>query len=272
MTERDKLLEYIEEIKAIAAASQGTLAKDEVERYLRGMDLDETQTEAVFRYLCSQGVAIQGYHYEPEKTTIAAAPKAAAGRKESSAGGKRQKNLQLYRQEVMALEDCSAEQERDMFRAFFGGDASAKEKLLHARLRSVMELAQGYRRHGVPVEEIIAEGNLGLMNAVSVLEEQKPSFLTRDGEPDMDKIYHVMEMEIRQAIERMIDEMTEEKDWEKTIVARTNLLHEAAKYLAEEMGRVATQEELSEYTKIPIQEIRDITGLSGDAKKVVRPQ
>ena len=47
-----------------------------------------------------------------------------------------------------------------------------------------------------------------------------------------------------------------------------NLLNEAAKYMTEEMGRVPTKEELSEYTKIPVDEIRGIMGLSKDTQRI----
>ena len=73
-------------------------------------------------------------------------------------------------------------------------------------------------------------------------------------------------------MESYIDETTTEKDWESTVLAKTNLLHEAAKYMTEEMGRVPTIEELSEYTKIAREEIKDIMGLSEDAKRVARPE
>lgn len=46
------------------------------------------------------------------------------------------------------------------------------------------------------------------------------------------------------------------------ILAKTNLLNEAAKYMTEEIGRVPTIDELSEYTKISREEINNLRGLS----------
>jgi len=53
-----------------------------------------------------------------------------------------------------------------------------------------------------------------------------------------------------------------------TLLAKTNLLREAAKYLAEENGHVASIWELAEYTKLPLSEIHDIMGLSEDTKNI----
>ena len=62
--------------------------------------------------------------------------------------------------------------------------------------------------------------------------------------------------------------MSNDKDWEDAVLAKTNLLHEAAKYMTEELGRVPTVQELSDYTKISKEEISNIMGLSEDAKRV----
>ena len=69
-------------------------------------------------------------------------------------------------------------------------------------------------------------------------------------------------------MEQYIDEQTESKDQEQAMLAKTNLLNEAAKYLTEEIGRVPTIEELSKYTKIDREEIGRLRGLSEDAKRV----
>ena len=79
-------------------------------------------------------------------------------------------------------------------------------------------------------------------------------------------------MEITHAMELYIDEVTASKDWESAVLAKTNLLHEATKYMAEEMGRIPTIEELSEYTKISREEIKDIMGLSEDARRVAQAE
>ena len=75
-------------------------------------------------------------------------------------------------------------------------------------------------------------------------------------------------MEIVNAMESFIDMETSGKDWENAMLAKANLLHEAAKYLTEENGNIPSKEELSEYTKIPVEEIKRIMGLSEDTKRV----
>ena len=67
---------------------------------------------------------------------------------------------------------------------------------------------------------------------------------------------------IRQWIAFAVDAQISDKDQEMKIVAKINLVHEVARTLAEELGRIATVFELSEYTKLPLEEIEDMINLS----------
>jgi RNA polymerase sigma factor (sigma-70 family) len=61
----------------------------------------------------------------------------------------------------------TAEEEATLARAWrHGGDTLARERLVTANLGLVVAIAQRYRNSGVPFEELIAEGNLGLIRAV----------------------------------------------------------------------------------------------------------
>src|SRR5436190_10491168 len=52
-------------------------------------------------------------------------------------------------------------------------DASAAEKLITSHLRLVGRIAMGYRGYGLPIGEVISEGNVGLMQAVKKFEPDK---------------------------------------------------------------------------------------------------
>ena len=53
------------------------------------------------------------------------------------------------------------------------GDAKAAQKLITSHLRLVAKLAMGYRGYGLPIGEVISEGNVGLMQAVKKFEPDK---------------------------------------------------------------------------------------------------
>ena len=292
MIEQSKLMECMEEIKNIAATQQNHLTKEEIDKYLGDIELDARQRQAVYQYLAASRIKIEGFEYIPEpesvpaeknsmeksRRTREAVGKAAGGqRKQISGEGmnsgkaeKAQRNLAMYKREVALLQEISDERIEQLFSRFLSGEDALREKMIHCQLQKVIDRAEDYNKRGVSVDEIIAEGNMGLLNAVRILERDRQSFLKADGRADMERVCDVIDCEIRLAMETMIDEQTENKDWENAIVAKTNLLQEAAKYLAEDLGRGATDEELAEYTRLSVEEIHDIMGLSEDIKKLAR--
>jgi RNA polymerase sigma-32 factor len=60
----------------------------------------------------------------------------------------------------------SCEEERELFARARSGDRAARERFVTAHLREVVFIAQKHRRYGVPVADLIAEGNLGLLRAI----------------------------------------------------------------------------------------------------------
>src|SRR3954464_11872895 len=53
------------------------------------------------------------------------------------------------------------------------GDREAAHKLVTSHLRLVAKIAMGYRGYGLPIAEVISEGNVGLMQAVKRFEPEK---------------------------------------------------------------------------------------------------
>jgi RNA polymerase sigma-32 factor len=53
------------------------------------------------------------------------------------------------------------------------GDREAADRLVTSHLRLVTKIAMGYRGYGLPIAEVISEGNVGLMNAVKRFEPEK---------------------------------------------------------------------------------------------------
>ena len=53
------------------------------------------------------------------------------------------------------------------------GDIKAVQKLITSHLRLVAKIAMGYKGYGLPVNEMVSEGNIGLMQAVKKFETEK---------------------------------------------------------------------------------------------------
>ncbi len=76
-------------------------------------------------------------------------------------------NLSRYLQEIRKFPMLTAEEELSLSRAWREhGDIEAAHKLVTSHLRLVAKIAMGYRGYGLPLGELISEGNVGMMQAV----------------------------------------------------------------------------------------------------------
>ncbi len=73
--------------------------------------------------------------------------------------------MRLYLREVQKVPLMSADQERLHAKAALTGDAGARQKLIQANLRFVVSVARQHQHRGLPLEDLINEGNIGLMKA-----------------------------------------------------------------------------------------------------------
>jgi RNA polymerase primary sigma factor len=74
--------------------------------------------------------------------------------------------LYLYLQDINVTPLLSAEEERGLAERVAEGDPEAREHMVKANLRLVVNIARGYMNKGLGLEDLIEEGNLGLMRAV----------------------------------------------------------------------------------------------------------
>ena len=83
-------------------------------------------------------------------------------------------NLSLYLQEIKRFPILSAEEEYMLAKRFKEhGDTKAAHKLVTSHLRLVAKIAMGYRGYGLPVTDLISEGNVGIMQAVKKFDPEK---------------------------------------------------------------------------------------------------
>jgi RNA polymerase sigma-32 factor len=83
-------------------------------------------------------------------------------------------NLSVYLQEIKQFPILSAEEEYLLAKKFKEeGDTKAAHKLVTSHLRLVAKIAMGYRGYGLPVTDLISEGNVGIMQAVKKFDHEK---------------------------------------------------------------------------------------------------
>ena len=83
-------------------------------------------------------------------------------------------SLSSYLTQIKKFPMLSAEEEYMLAKSWKDrGDLKAAQKLITSHLRLVAKIAMGYRGYGLPVSEMVSEGNIGLMHAVKKFEPEK---------------------------------------------------------------------------------------------------
>jgi RNA polymerase primary sigma factor len=126
---------------------------------------------------------------------VAKAEKTERVEKEKRASRADENVLSLYLKEINKIPLLTREEEERLARKAGKGDTTAKDKLIRANLRFVVNVAKKYQNQGLPLADLISEGNIGLMNAIERF--------------DVDKGYHFISYAvwwIRQAILKAICE------------------------------------------------------------------
>lgn len=243
MTDKGKFLEMLKEIMEVASVQNNRISKEELAKMLGEVELSDEQYQAVYAYLAENRIEVEGYIYIPPKKEVEIPEEEKVSIEDSL-------YLKMYKEELQEVEHLSKEEKEALIREVAAGKKDNVQRLINGYLHDVLTIVQKYKNKGVRVEDLIQEGNMGLIVTVDNLAKQE--------EVSHDYLLKVIE----DAIITAIDEIKNKESEEDAIVAKANLIREAAKYLEEDCGRAPSIPELEKYTKIPQDEIRDILNLS----------
>lgn len=239
MDQRD-FLRQMEQLVDFARTKENQLTKEEVADYCSDFSLSEEKLELVYAYLREHQVQVAGYEGTPTE------------RSEGEVAQKDSKYISIYRKELRALPEYTDEEKKELYDRLRQGDESVVGTVIEAHLKRVLTLAGKYRGRGVLLEDLIQEGNLELTTCVSML----------CGNEEVTDYKKAIDHAVRSRLIELVDGELAGADSVTMVLGRVNLLLEATRALAEEYGRVATIEELSEYTHMDAEEIRMYVELS----------
>ena len=83
--------------------------------------------------------------------------------------------LNDYVKHIDSIKPLTKEEESILINKMIDGDESAKEAMIHNNLKLVIKIAHEFKGYGVPLEDLISVGNIGLMNAVNKYKTGKGS-------------------------------------------------------------------------------------------------
>ncbi len=82
-------------------------------------------------------------------------------------------SISIYLKEINKIPLLSYEEETELAKKAAAGDKAAKNKIVNANLRFVVNVAKKYQKKGLELEDLISEGNIGLMTAIEKFDVSK---------------------------------------------------------------------------------------------------
>jgi RNA polymerase nonessential primary-like sigma factor len=166
----------------------------------------------------------------------------------------------LYLSEIGYSPLLTAEEEVYYGRLALRGDESARRRMIESNLRLVVKIARKYINRGLPLLDLIEEGNLGLIHAVEKFDPERGF-----------RFSTYATWWIRQTIERGIMNQTRTIRLPIHVIKELNLYLRAARKLAHALDRDATAEEIAKEMQSTPEEVKRLLGLNERVTSVDSP-
>jgi len=156
-----------------------------------------------------------------------------------------QNPLETYLREINETALLTANEEKELSRAITAGSHEARDRMVRANLRLVVNIARAYSNKGLPLQDLIEEGNLGLLRAVEGFD---PTMGTR--------FSTYASYWIKQSIKRALVNTAKTIRVPAYMVELLSKWRRATAQLTDELGRPPTPEEVAVLLEIPKKKLR----------------
>ncbi len=153
--------------------------------------------------------------------------------------------LETYLREINETALLTADDEKELSNRISNGDAAARDRMVRANLRLVVNIARGYTGKGLPLQDLIEEGNLGLLRAVEGFD---PNMNTR--------FSTYASYWIKQSIKRALVNSAKTIRIPAYMVELLSKWRRASAKLTEELNRTPTPEDIARELGIPKKKLR----------------
>lgn len=160
-------------------------------------------------------------------------------------------SIKTYLQEIGKISLLTPAQEITLARRIQAGEKEARDLMIKSNLRLVVKIAHDYKDFGLPVLDLISEGNIGLVKAVERFDPDKGG-----------KLSTYAAWWIKQSIKRALANQSKTIRLPVHLVDKISRMRKMAMALTEEFGREPTDQELADELEMPVNKVSHLKSVS----------
>jgi RNA polymerase primary sigma factor len=154
----------------------------------------------------------------------------------------------------------TAAEEVELAKRIERGDLEAKERMINSNLRLVVSQARRYQGHGLPMEDLVQEGMLGLIRAVEKFDWRRGFKFSTYGT-----------LWIRQALQRGLQNHGRTIRLPVHVAQRQTKVRKVESELSTKLGREPTDEEIAAAAELPVEEVAELRELTRGLTSLDQP-
>lgn len=230
--------EALAKLVSYATAHDNLITMEDVKSFFNGLIDDDSQYKLIYDYLSINKIEIKGF--TPSDNNIFDDSHGMNAISENIAkdeNGQSQEEtdfIKMYMDDMDALQTVSDVEQAALVNKLIAGDASASTPLVESKLKKVADIAKKYCGKGVTFGDLIQEGNLELMVAVSEYTKECGDF------------NNYIDKRIEQGIRNVINSQINSDRIGQHLADKLNQLDNTTSKLSKELGRVPEISELAD--------------------------
>ena len=248
--EQKEFLEKVHGLLTLADSRGGMITEAMMEEPFAGENLDADQILSLRSYLKANGVSITSQEEDTAAKTVKMTAAHGVGRMEN----KEKKIYKSYLEELELVRSYEPEEEMELFARKRAGDSAARQQLVEGNLKRVVELAGGYAGRGVPLSDLVQEGNMELLLLVD--------------EHTGDGFQEQLKIRISRAMQLLIEEHAGNDSFKNRMADMANKLMDASEEYADDMGEQPTIEDLAKLLHVRPDEVETVMKMSMNAMTI----
>ncbi|MBP5353725.1 MAG: RNA polymerase sigma factor RpoD [Lachnospiraceae bacterium] len=241
----------LDELIAAAQEKGNELDWQEIEETVKGSAINPETLADIYEYCAGKGITI----INDDITAIDHSLESEGGEDVAT-----EDSVRMYLKEIGTIPLLSAEEEMNLAERKEQGDERARKRLAEANLRLVVSIAKKYIGRGMHLQDLIQEGNLGLLKAVEKFDYRKGY-----------KFSTYATWWIRQSITRAIADQARTIRIPVHMVETINRVNRTERQLLQELGREPSIDEIAARMKMSARRVEEIMKIAQEPVSMETP-